>query len=146
MLAANTVDGCIDEVVDEGDDTGRVAEEGASTGDLVENGVESETERGVVDAERAEETFSSSKETSDGKAGEVGGSGAVAEVVGPASGGHSSSRALHARWRTIGQVEVFKVILAQAGQRREGAKIERRVAEEGCCVGNVFRARARSGR
>lgn len=124
VLATDTVNGSVDEVVDQSDDTSRVAKEGASTGDLVENGVEAQTEGWVVDTERAEEAFPRAEKATDGESREVGGAGTVAEVVGPASRWDSGSCAFHARRRTVGQIEVFEVILAQTSERRERSEVE----------------------
>lgn len=117
MLATNTVDGSVDKVVDQSDDTSRVAEEGASTGDLVENGVKAQTEGWVVDTEGAEEAFPRAEKATDSETREIGGTGTVAEVVGPSSRWNSRSCTFHAGRRTVGQVEVFEVILAQASER-----------------------------
>ena len=138
MLSTDSVDGSVDEVVDESNDTGRVAKEGTSTGDLVENGVESETESGVVDTEWAEEAFPSTEKTTDGETREVSGAGSVAEIVGPATRRDGGSCAFHARRCTIGQVEVFEIILAETCERGQCAQIESRIAEEGSCIGDVF--------
>lgn len=81
VLATNTIDGGVNEVVDEGNDTGGIAEEGTSSGDLIQNSVQSKTESGVFYAERAEEAFPCTEETTDGETGEVGCTCTVAKVV-----------------------------------------------------------------
>lgn len=124
VLTTNAVDGSVDKVVDQSDDASRVAEEGASSGDLVENSVKSQTEGWVVDTERTEEAFPRAKKATEGETREVGGTGTIAEVVGPSSRRNSRSCAFHARRRTVGQVEVFEVILAKAGERRERSEVE----------------------
>ncbi len=138
VLATNTVNGSIDKVVDEGNDTCRVTEESTTTSDLVENSVESETESRVVDTKRTEESFPSTEKTSDHETREVGGAGTVAEVIRPATGRNSSSCTLHAGWRTIGEIEVFEVILSKTSQRREGSEVKRRIAKKRCRAWDVF--------
>ena len=81
MLSTNTVDGGVDEVVDEGNDSGRVAKEGASTCHLIENGVEAETEGGVVDTEWTEEAFPCTEQAADGQTGKVSGTSTIAKIV-----------------------------------------------------------------
>lgn len=48
MLSARVIDGCIDQVVYERNDTGAVAQEASTASDLVEHGVEAETESGIL--------------------------------------------------------------------------------------------------
>lgn len=81
VLATDAVDGRIHEVVDESDNTSRVAKERASSGDLVEDRVESQTESGIVNAKRTKQALASSQKTADGQTREISSASAVAEVI-----------------------------------------------------------------
>lgn len=113
VLPSEVADAGVEEVVGDGDHTGRVAEEGTTAGDGVENRVQTQLWRLV---RRPPEALLQTPGSSYRQGRQVCDTGSVAEIIRKASGGEDGLAAGHIVQSGIFEREVFESVLVQTGQ------------------------------
>lgn len=131
VLAPNIVDNGISDIVDQRDDARTVAKEAGPARHLIENGVEAKAHRWVVDAQGSAQPFAGAEEATNCQAGEVGRTGAIAEIVTPAARRESRACSFELVGLVVYDVQIFDFVLAQAGERVKAGSVELSTGEEG---------------
>lgn len=116
MLPPKVPDGRVDQVVCDGHRSRRVTEEGSSPGDGVQHAVQAQL--GCLSG-AATESFLETPRSSERETGEVGHTGAVAEIVCESTARQDGLRAGEVGEDAIFEGEVFELVLVQAGQRMQ---------------------------
>jgi len=118
---AGRADAELGEIVHQRETATVVAEGGTAPSDGVEDSVQPQSERGIVDANGAEQALTHADETTKCKAGEVDGSGTVGESIAKAAIGNNI--ALYTA-RVVVEVEIFDLALADAGEGVDVVRVE----------------------